>query len=164
MTELVNSFFFQVLKVIYDKHKRLNSVWYTKPNRTVLKLVLPPFFGHKLVPASVLTQSQHYHNDWKWASIQSVMQSAECRASCSARIYASHFHILVTASRLTSPYGCDGLTNYYSAVLLTHENAIWHPCIIEGIPLHKRTCFTIACIQWFMAGSSDFYGQGNECK
>lgn len=50
--------------------------------------------------------------------------------SWSAWIYASHFHILVTASAVTSPYGGDGSTNYYSAVLLTHKNAIWQPCIV----------------------------------
>ncbi|TNN73370.1 hypothetical protein EYF80_016324 [Liparis tanakae] len=33
------------------------------------------------------------------------MQSAECAASWPAKIYASHFYILVTASRVTTPYG-----------------------------------------------------------
>lgn len=48
-------------------------------------------------------------------SIYSI-QDAEYRASWSARIYASHFYILVTASETTSPYGGDGSTNYDSAV------------------------------------------------
>lgn len=40
------------------------------------------------------------------------MQSAKCGASWPAKIYASHFYILVTASRVTPPYGADGPTNY----------------------------------------------------
>lgn len=82
---------------------------------------------------------------------------AECRAeaSWSAKIYVSHFFIPDTASGVTSPYGGDGPTNYYSAVVLTLLETMHD---LRHTSTQDDMFSTIAYIQWLMMCLSDIYG------